>query len=72
MFFFFFFLYFIFTAANQSVYHLLQLDAESGTAGQENYPAGLLLFLHPRQDDAGVFNKSIGAWEGDHVLCFVN
>lgn len=53
------FVFVISTAANQSVHHLLQLDSESGTAGQENHPAGLLLFLHPCQDDAGMFRNSI-------------
>ena len=40
-------------APDKPVDHLLQLHPEGGAPGQEDHPAGLLLLLHPRQDDAG-------------------
>ena len=36
---------------DQSVHHLLQLDAACGAAGQEDHRVRLLLLLHSRQDE---------------------
>ena len=52
------FLNFIFPAPDQPIDHLLQLHPEGGAPGQEDHPAGLLLLLHPRQDDAGEGHSS--------------
>lgn len=37
--------------SDQPVDHLLQLDPARGAAGQEDNGAGLLVLLHPRQDE---------------------
>ena len=46
-------------APDKPVHHLLQLHPEGGAPGQEDHPTGLLLLLHPRQDDAGVQEQSV-------------
>jgi len=39
------------TVADQSVDHLLQLDAAGRAACQEDHGARLFMLLHPRQDE---------------------
>lgn len=46
-------------APDQPVYNILQLLSESRAPCQENFPAGLFVFLHSRQDETGWSSLSL-------------
>lgn len=50
---------FVPAATYQPVYHLLQLRQPRGALSKEDHRAGVLVLLHPRQDDAESSQQSL-------------